>query len=147
MKGQNCSSILKGPEHWPNPGWPLIRAINPQRGKKGAPEGLMGGVARGEEGGRKMKNRRTGGQEVFNCKFFHLDRLSVHISEPSSLTRYQDYTFYSSSNSSSGSECSSCSSNIHVSSNNSSSCISSSCSNILEVIGYQSLSIVCSSSI
>lgn len=38
-------------KHWPNPGWPLIRTINPERGKKGAPEGLMGGGAR-KEGGR-----------------------------------------------------------------------------------------------
>lgn len=47
MKGHNCSSISTRPEHWPNLSWPLIRAINPERGKKAAPEGLLGGGVRG----------------------------------------------------------------------------------------------------
>lgn len=69
MKGQNCSSISSGPKHWPNPSLPLIRAINPEREE---------GCARGADGGRrgvcweKMKETRTDGQLVFNCRFFHL---------------------------------------------------------------------------
>lgn len=50
-----------GPEHWPNPVWPLFRAINLERRKKGMPGWLMGGGVREE-------NRCS----VIICKIFHL---------------------------------------------------------------------------
>lgn len=65
MKGQNCSSILTSPKHKSNPGPPLIRAINPERGES----------ARGAAG----KRRRWKGQQQMGSWCSRAELLSLNV--------------------------------------------------------------------
>lgn len=65
MKGQNCSTISTSPEHWPNPSWPLIRAINPEREDGSARGAERRGERRGKrEEDEREQNRQAGGVQL-----------------------------------------------------------------------------------